>query len=613
MNLLVGEDNITADKDFKHVFKRQRNLMMRNKGIMIQGLCITPAILRIHLQSNGVSAARLRSLLNPNDKQDVVLGYSLLSEIWSLPAASSESSPEFVRAREALHTYGHLARHLIMPYISVNLDLSEQLIQLSTAAHIALYLYSDNAARTKFMPIQSYVDIMIMVKNVYFCVAKTKVDNPGGKFYLVLLGSDRLEKHFGFVRTSKGNDSNVDLIQLGNRSSGLTEVAVILAMHPEWDRGTQRLWSPVISETGEVMTKVDHISPASWRGNLKVLRVNLQTCWILGCERAVGIIPEACAALDRLDKLPGHDILSPLGTLLVNQRDLDDEYDCSELLANYPPELTSSVDNEESLCTGSYTHPGDMEDAMADEAPRNMISSEILINGKMTTKAKALRHKMMYMTDRASTDRLKRVQEVSCFNTCADDTGESSATIVSSGGPLGAASLRIGNPVASLVQCEGKIFLAIAQINRISFASQNSLESIALHLLVDSSAKVDYQILRLLPATIDDDPEGKHDWCWSLQMDGVCENIPGRLIHPVNPTISIKVPGKPTYLFESSFLVTLCASLHQELLPSEYCCIPDVKRSEYFPYRIQGKISQTPWLTTLVSPLILFRQGLLCM
>ena len=54
MNHLVGEDDITADKDFKHVFKCQRNLLMRNKGFEIHSYCITPAVLRCQLQSNGV-------------------------------------------------------------------------------------------------------------------------------------------------------------------------------------------------------------------------------------------------------------------------------------------------------------------------------------------------------------------------------------------------------------------------------------------------------------------------------------------------------------------------------------------------------------------------------
>lgn len=32
------------------------------------------------------------------------------------------------------------------------------------------------------MPTQLYMDIMIMIKNVYFCVAKAKVDDPDGNF-----------------------------------------------------------------------------------------------------------------------------------------------------------------------------------------------------------------------------------------------------------------------------------------------------------------------------------------------------------------------------------------------------------------------------------------------
>ena len=54
MNHLIGPDDITPDKDFKHVFKCQRNLLKHHKGVLIQGFCVTPAILQTHLESNGV-------------------------------------------------------------------------------------------------------------------------------------------------------------------------------------------------------------------------------------------------------------------------------------------------------------------------------------------------------------------------------------------------------------------------------------------------------------------------------------------------------------------------------------------------------------------------------
>jgi hypothetical protein len=106
---------------------------------------------------------------------------------------------------------------------------------------------------------------------------------------------------------------------------------------------------------------------------------------------------------------------------------------------------------------------------------------------------------------------------------------------------------------------------------------------------VDSSAKVDFQILRLLPATVEDNPTKEYDWCWSLEMEFTCDSVPGRFAHPINPSISVRMPGKPTYLLESSFLVSLASTLYEELLPQDRREIPVVKRSLFFPYRHEGK------------------------
>ena len=63
-----------------------------------------------------------------------------------------------------------------------------------------------------------------MIKNVYFCVAKAKVDDPNGNFYVLLLGTDRLEELFGILRTMIGNDTNLDVYQLASRLTGTTQV-----------------------------------------------------------------------------------------------------------------------------------------------------------------------------------------------------------------------------------------------------------------------------------------------------------------------------------------------------------------------------------------------------
>ncbi|KAH9043907.1 hypothetical protein EDB85DRAFT_2071109 [Lactarius pseudohatsudake] len=411
MNNLVGPDDLTADKDFKHVFKRQRNLLMCPKGVLIQGFCVTPAILRTHLESHGVPSHRLRSLLNPNDKQDVILAYSLLKEVWSLPPPPAGSSPSFARAREALNVYGQFAHHLMMPYVCVDLNLDEQLIYLSVAVHMAFFLYRDSLACTQFMPTQSYVDIMIMVKNVFYCVAKAKADNPHSNFYPILLGTDRLETFFGLIRTAVGTDANIDVLQLGSRVSGLTEVALILAEHPEWDLGPHRLTLPA----GEITSKFDHISPKDWCSDTTVARVNLHSCWLLGCQQAIKCIPDAGCVFEQLlaEGTPNIDMLSPLGTLLVNQR--DPEHDSGDNTDDFARDLgpehipSDAMQNANISRTAlslplSYMHDGDLEDAIADEMPRNNVDSAIIVQGQKTSKVKALRHRMASRTTRSSTD-----------------------------------------------------------------------------------------------------------------------------------------------------------------------------------------------------------------
>ncbi|KAH8992267.1 hypothetical protein EDB86DRAFT_2806286, partial [Lactarius hatsudake] len=150
--------------------------------------------------------------------------------------------------------------------------------------------------------------------------------------------------------------------------------------------------------------------------------------------------------------------------------------------------------------------------------------------------------------------------------------------------------LRISNPIAVLVQCEGLVVLAVAQVNQLKFAGNDNLSELPIHLLVDPTARVDSQILRLVPVTLDDDPTQVHDWCWSLQMEGTCDNIPGRGVHPINPSLSVQNPGKPTFLFESTFLVTLSCNLFQELRPLAHGRrnLPVVRRLEYFPYQSSG-------------------------
>lgn len=99
--------------------------------------------------------------------------------------------------RAFLRLLGRLYSSLLNAYLDTSLSLHQQLVHLSYAAHLVLALY--NRDKGDFIPVQSYFDLMSMIKNAYFCLAKAQVDNPNGKFFLILLGTDGLEKIFGKV------------------------------------------------------------------------------------------------------------------------------------------------------------------------------------------------------------------------------------------------------------------------------------------------------------------------------------------------------------------------------------------------------------------------------
>ncbi|KAI0296798.1 hypothetical protein BC826DRAFT_1103621 [Russula brevipes] len=321
-------------------------------------------------------------------------------------------------------------------------------------------------------------------------------------------------------RLAKFRQHYIDMLQLGSRSSRLTEVAMILAEHPEWDYSTRCLRLPIFSkEGGDFTSKADHITPKDWRGDTSVTNGSMDV-----------------------------DMLSLFGKLLVNQYDETEEDGSIDFSAPHRSSPTHP--------SSPRLHEGDLEDAISNEAPRNNVTSNVIIQGQKTSKAKALWHQMAHQARRSSTDCLKRVQQLPCF-----DVGSKLAetdVITASDSILGAPSLRVGNPIAILVECESLVVMAIAEVNRIKIASRDDLSELPIHLL-------------------DDDPTEVHDWCWSLRMEASRDNILGQHVHPINPSISVQKSGEPTFLFESTFLVTLACNLFQELTPQDRKKLPVVR------------------------------------
>ena len=473
MDCFVGPDDVTADKDYKHIFKWLHNALLRENGCVVLNIHLTRTLIGKHLKDNGLADTHVNHVLDPTDKQDVVLAYGLLKDLWDLPPADPLSStPTYIKSREALRTYGDLSYHLIFPYICVDLSLSEQLEHLSAAAHIVLALYVFDDARSLFIPTPLFVDIGIMVKNAHFCVAKAKVDHPNQPFFLALLGTDRLESLFGILRTMVGNDTNLDVLQLALRITSTTEVSTILARHPKWDRGPRRLCLPTVSKNLDDLSKtLDHVGPRAYLhpDRLYPVSLTLATSWKRGRHAMEDKYSWIAAILRSISSTKNASILAPYGVSLVTSSLTDADND-TRVEEDAPPHQTGR-----SVYTSGVQDATlgiqELEDAAAETQWRNSETyssgqdaflHSVHIGGIEMKKSRAIAQQFQYVTSAGSTDRLRRVAQESRFK-----------TTVGLGVPHSRAgdeyidepTLFILQPIATVVVCEGMLFLCIAEVN----------------------------------------------------------------------------------------------------------------------------------------------------
>jgi hypothetical protein len=601
MNLLVGEDDMTADKDYRHVDKRIRNLLLRKRGIAIRDQLITPAILRQHLRDAGHSKEHLDSIFRPNDLQDTMLTYQLINDIASLPSLESDDTHSigYKSSRCAIRILGKLFWYILYPYICIDLSLHEQLEYLSAAAFLAFVLY--RKSKQHFLPTLLYCDIMIMIKNVYFCFAKAKVDTPLGKFFLILLGTDRLEALFGIIRTMIGNDANADILQLATRITGTTEVANILAEHPHWDKTPRRLKYPTISREGKVVElpdKSDHVNPACWLGNVDVNSTNPLTPWKGGRRRIeddreiMAVLKDDIAQLDiEAQNSSALDVLSPFGKLLINQPlEKNDNEDNDDLWCLPTSDESSSEFHNRIPGAGFSQEVEDMVTEDPDcEVPTTSSFERFVITsgGTRINKARALALRLKDKQSASSTDRLRRVQGHSRFNAVSS----SGSLLDDDNSVFGGSSLIIGDPIASIARCEGMLFLCIGEVASISH-SADVVDSITTNLLREEVIQVTFQLISLVSASADDDTSLKHDWRSrrGLTIIPVQATVPGRLIQPINPRIEIPKDdsSKSFYLFDSNVLVKLAAQFMDGISIADAKYIPSISRSPAFPYLSAG-------------------------
>ena len=300
-----------------------------------------------------------------------------------------------------------------MPYICVDLSIEDQLEYLSYAAHLTLVLYVHDKACNNFIPTTLYIDLIMMVKNVYFCAVKAKIDTPNDDFNIILLSTDHLKNLFGCLQTIIGNDTNVNNYQLGLCLMGTMESATILALHPEWDKAPQHLHLPTVSQdSSEIPALADHISPCSWRASQALSSLTPPTVWIRGRHKLETDHPFVLNILCAVEEIPDATMLAPFGTLLVHTALPGDDVEDS-----LHDDTIHGLSQDADLSDDSNSSPtGDgiceLENATAslDWAPKQHVFSNVVaVNDDAGTlnKSHALSLLSKYSMSTSSTDWLR--------------------------------------------------------------------------------------------------------------------------------------------------------------------------------------------------------------
>jgi len=141
----------------------------------------------------------------------------------------------------------------------------------------------------------------------------------------------------------------------------------------------------------------------------------------------------------------------------------------------------------------------------------------------------------------------------------------------------------ISDPIATLLYSDKCFWICIGEVNDIKIDG-DSVAFVPVNMLDEDTVTISYQMLGLRPATSHDDPDQNHDWrTYTTQEHSFM--VSGRLIQVMNPTLSVTHTDIPFFLFQSSILVALTASIFRSLTISHLKSVPKIAPNQEYPYR----------------------------
>jgi hypothetical protein len=360
LNTFTGDNEVTLDFDFKHIFKREFFFFIEYAFSIDLGICTlirSPAgitlnngriinammLSRYLLWLPAYDEASVTKVLHPDDPQDVPRAIELMQAIIAFSklkhASIDDSFSTNVDIRAdlmAIKLLGHILESILLPFIDVNLSLTEQVQYLSSYSHLSFAMFHSH--RRGFMPYQLYYDTHTMAKNIMFCIKKQQVLDPHEKFFIGDCGDDRLELHFGRTRMIGGHNSGCSYSQVLDRLGAAKDIDGVFKRHPDLDPGHRRL------KMGTRLENVDHINREMWKGDLVSGRCDLPSAWQTGRDMALAILIQSqlnpiSFSFVSLFADPAIDMLRPFGMNKYLGISEDDPEDVSLKNPPAPPRI----------------------------------------------------------------------------------------------------------------------------------------------------------------------------------------------------------------------------------------------------------------------------------
>lgn len=226
---------------------------------------------------------KAHQLLDPADKQNVPKAVTLIQTLLQLSTeAKPSTSPSHLHQCKMLTFLAWMSGYFVLPFTSVNYSLAQQIRSLVTYTFVIAAMWMCHG--TSFMTGALYANSQAIIRNIIITTLWLQIVDKDIPFHIILEGIDCLERLFSECHT-QDHSWNFDILQLCKKLSVSTLISSIFKHNPDLDRG--HWWLNLHNVQG-----VDHVNPASWKGDVVVGNVEVEVEWEQGRRDTIALLKE---------------------------------------------------------------------------------------------------------------------------------------------------------------------------------------------------------------------------------------------------------------------------------------------------------------------------------